>query len=254
MRFCTSELKVAPITQALRRRWPEGNIINAVGIRREESTARALKPVSQINKALTRKDGRQARDWNAIADMKIEQVWLTHRKHEFQEHYAYRVNGNSRVSCSVCVLSSRHDLAASLRDENNHAAYRRAVALKSVSGFSFQPAHWLGEVRPDLFTATEKEALREAQERAGARRLAERRIPSQMRYLKGWPTYQPPLHECETLASARREVAALYGWQEMPYTNAESVSQKYAELLAEKTRRGVSTSAQVTRERQLSLF
>ena len=152
------------------------------------------------------------------------------------------------------VVSSRHDLAASLRDENNHDAYRRAVALESVSGFSFQPAYWLADVRPDLLTGDEREGMRQAKERAAARRLAERQIPSQMRYLKGWPTYQPDLTECEKLASVRREVAALYGWPGLQYADAETVSLRYAELLAEKTRRGISTLALSMNESQLCLF
>jgi tRNA(Ile)-lysidine synthase TilS/MesJ len=54
-------------------------------------------------------------------------------------------------------------------------------------------------------------AIEHADSLPQCQRLAERRIGAGMRYQKGWPTRQPTFEECATLASARREVAALYG-------------------------------------------
>src|SRR5690606_29502965 len=46
MRFCTSELKTHVITAELRRRFPGQLVVNATGIRREESARRARQPIS----------------------------------------------------------------------------------------------------------------------------------------------------------------------------------------------------------------
>ena len=44
-RFCTAELKSAVLARATRKRFPKGDMISAVGIRREESSTRARMPV-----------------------------------------------------------------------------------------------------------------------------------------------------------------------------------------------------------------
>src|SRR3546814_9288489 len=46
MRFCTSELKVAVITSALKKQYPGQDIVNVAGIRRQESPARNRMPIS----------------------------------------------------------------------------------------------------------------------------------------------------------------------------------------------------------------
>jgi 3'-phosphoadenosine 5'-phosphosulfate sulfotransferase (PAPS reductase)/FAD synthetase len=49
-RFCTSEEKTVPICRYLKNAYPGKTILNVVGIRREESKKRALKPISEHNK------------------------------------------------------------------------------------------------------------------------------------------------------------------------------------------------------------
>jgi 3'-phosphoadenosine 5'-phosphosulfate sulfotransferase (PAPS reductase)/FAD synthetase len=232
MRFCTSELKVAPITRELAVRFHGLPIINAVGIRREESAGRAKKPISQPNKRLLRAGGKGGRDWYPILEWPIEDVFAEHVRAGFPLHYAYRVNGNSRVSCSVCVLSSLHDLQASLRDERNHAAYRRVVALEIASGFSFQPARWLSDVRPDLLTEAEREGIERAKAVAVRRRALEAHIPPELRFVKGWPTFVPDPGQCELLADVRLQIGVLAGLP-VRFTSAETVRERYRELFAE---------------------
>lgn len=53
MRFCTSELKTAVISSALRRRFPDKAIVSVSGIRRQESATRARMPVARANTRLT---------------------------------------------------------------------------------------------------------------------------------------------------------------------------------------------------------
>lgn len=236
MRFCTSELKVGPITRELSRRFHGRPIINGVGIRREESEGRAQKPISQPNDNLLRAGGVGGRDWRPIIEWKVEDVWAEHCRYGFQEHYAYRENGNTRVSCSSCVLSSLHDLQASLKDQRNHASYRRIVDLEIASAFSFQPSRWLGDIRPDLLSPEQCEGLERAKEVAPRRREIELRIPREMRYVKGWPTFVPSLEQCGLLAKVRREVSGLTGLS-VNYLTAETVQNRYEELFELKRKR-----------------
>jgi 3'-phosphoadenosine 5'-phosphosulfate sulfotransferase (PAPS reductase)/FAD synthetase len=64
-------------------------------------------------------------------------------------HPAY-VYGNERVSCSLCVLASRNDLAVGAR--HNPELYRTYVQMERESGFTFQHGKPLAEVAPDLLT------------------------------------------------------------------------------------------------------
>ncbi len=236
MRFCTSELKIAPITSELAKRYPGRPIINVIGIRREESTSRALKPISQVNKKLTRPNGTTGIDWHPILDLLVEDVFAVHHQFSFAAHEAYLINGNTRVSCSVCVLSSLHDLHASLRDERNHTAYRRVVALELSSGFSFQPSRWLADVRPDLLTKTARKGLPLVKQRHAERKLIEAEIPSEMLFVKGWPTFVPSMSQCGVLADVRCRIGRLIG-REIEYTTARQVQTRYRELFALRERK-----------------
>jgi 3'-phosphoadenosine 5'-phosphosulfate sulfotransferase (PAPS reductase)/FAD synthetase len=233
LRFCTSELKVAQITRELGRRFRGKPIINVVGIRRAESTARASRPISQPNSRLLRKDGTQGIDWNPILDLSVEDVFLVHDQAGFQSHYAYVNNGNHRVSCSVCVLSSLHDLQASLKDARNYPAYRRAVTLELDSAFSFQPNRWLCEVRPDLLSERQRELIEETKERRVRRKEAEARIPKELKFVQGWPTCLPSPAECELLAEVRCTVATVMGVS-VRFTTGAAVRARYQELLQQK--------------------
>jgi 3'-phosphoadenosine 5'-phosphosulfate sulfotransferase (PAPS reductase)/FAD synthetase len=236
MRFCTGELKEGPITRALAVRYHGLPIINCVGIRGEESPKRASKPISQANKKLLRAGGMGGRNWYPIRDWSVEEVWLEHERSAFAGHYAYRVNGNTRVSCCVCVLSSLHDLQASLRDKRNHAAYRRVVNLEVASAFSFQPSRWLGDVRPELLSLEQIAGLEKAKDVAQGRREVEARIPKAMRFVDGWPTFVPSFDQCALLAEIRAKVGELTGLP-VRYITAAEVSARYEELFAEKQQR-----------------
>lgn len=43
------------------------------------------------------------------------------------------------------------------------------------------------------------------------------------------------LDDAKVLAMVRRHIAQLYGWADMPYTTAESIQLRYAELLRQKS-------------------
>ena len=64
-RFCTAELKSAVIASAMRRRFPTGDVVSAVGIRREESSVRARMPIWRRDERTVRKSG-MGHTWNPI--------------------------------------------------------------------------------------------------------------------------------------------------------------------------------------------
>jgi 3'-phosphoadenosine 5'-phosphosulfate sulfotransferase (PAPS reductase)/FAD synthetase len=245
MRFCTSELKVEVITAELKRRFPGRDILNVVGIRREESTSRAKKPVSSPELKLQR-GANTGRNWNAIIDWKLDDVFSRIAAGGLTLHEAYTVYGASRVSCCFCIMSSAPDLAAAASAPDNHDIYRRMVALEARSTFGFQGSRWLADVAPGLLDAGMRAAVAQAKENSRLRQVAEARIPSHLLYTKGWPTCLPSRDEAELLASVRREVSTLL---KLPATrlSAHDVIERYSELLELKEHRdeaaGVSPGA-----------
>ena len=230
-RFCTSESKVAPITRELKNRYAGKFIINAVGLRREESNERAKKPVSQINaKLIAKKNGTRGVDWFPILEYTIEDVWRSHRRHGFAAHEAYAKFGMARVSCSFCVLASKRDLRNSLRDERNHAALRQIVRLETFSGFSFRQNDWLADHAADLLSPTEKEEVARAKELAAQRRFLESTVEKSLFFVRDFPAFQPTLRQAVNLAQFRQNISQLYGL-ESKYLSGEEVYQRYADLL-----------------------
>ncbi len=65
--------------------------------------------------------------------------------------------GNERLSCSLCVLASRNDLLNGAEHQPDH--YRDLVDLEIASGFSFRQGLWLADLRPDLLTEEQRQAL-----------------------------------------------------------------------------------------------
>lgn len=235
MPFCRGETKVQPITQGATTMFPGQEIVNAVGLRREESDDRAKKPISQPNDNLSRR-GCSGRDYFPILDLLVEQVWLIHRQEGLPGHAAYDERGNERVSCSFCFLASDNDIRAGLRDEHNHRAYIRLCKLEVISGFSYRSSKWLCDEAPELLPEEIRALIPAAKEKAARRRLIEKRIPKELLFenhggRNAWPKFQPSLEQCEIIASVRREIGELYGI-ELKCTTAQEVYDRYAELLA----------------------
>lgn len=234
MRFCTSELKTAIICRELARRFPGQTILSVAGIRREESPNRAkAEPMKRQNK-LTRRIGpteqTEGYDWLPILDWTLDEVRALHIERDFPLHEAYRTN--SRVSCMFCILGSQADLRATTTWEQSHALYREMVDLEIESTFAFQDAGWLGDLAPHLLSEAQQIRLGNAKRKAAARERAEAQIPAHLLYTKGWPTCMPTEAEARLLARVRREVGALLGLP-MLYTDAESVRERYRELMTE---------------------
>jgi Phosphoadenosine phosphosulfate reductase family len=237
LRFCTAEMKLAPIARTLQARFPGQTIVSVVGIRRAESARRAQAPVAKADKRLIN----QARQttgvtWHPILHWTEKQVWAIHDMHGLIRPEPYRVWGLHRLSCSFCILSSLHDLRASARCPHNHAAFRELVALEIESAFSFQPGRWLADAAPHLLDDTQRELVEQAKAKAARRAAAEARIPKAPLYHEGWPTAIPTAAEARLLSEVRHEVAEIMRLP-LQYLAPDAIIARYEELIEEKRRK-----------------
>lgn len=136
-RQCTSDLKRDPIATLVRglcRAKGKTKIVNCMGLRAQESPARAKKETFKISKRFTTA-GRTWFEWLPIHDLSIDQVFETIAAKGQKPHWAYAC-GMSRLSCSFCILASAGDLtrAAQLRPE----LYAKYVALEKKIGHTLQ--------------------------------------------------------------------------------------------------------------------
>ena len=117
-RFCTSDLKTGPIWKAIKADGDNPIVVNCVGIRAEESKARAKKIDKRGTLNLNKKSTngkRDAYDWWPIAHWTIEEVWAEILEAGQWPHEAYGFDGttatdNDRLSCVFCIFGSVKDL------------------------------------------------------------------------------------------------------------------------------------------------
>jgi len=232
MRFCTSELKAAVISSALKKRYPGQHIVNVAGIRREESDNRAKALIAKEDPRLKRK-GLEGYTWNAVIEFNLDQVLGTIASSGLNLHEGYSKYGMSRISCVYCIMSSEADLMASAGCVDNHEVYVELVELEIESTFGFQGNRWLADVAPHLLTPDQRLAVVDAKERALLRQRAEAKIPKHLLYTKGWPTAAISSQDANLLAAVRREVADLLNLK-VGYLTGNDVAYRYDELLLEK--------------------
>lgn len=236
MRFCTSELKTAVICSELNRRYKGKTILNVTGVRRDESNNRKNAPIAKTNTRLTKKDGTIGYDWNAIAEMLTEDVFLAHKSFNFPLHSAYTEAGCSRVSCKFCIMGKWLDLQRASRVPANLPVYIEMCLLELMTAFSFQSSRWLSDVAPDLLPKELQLMRAEAKEKQRRRNEIEAQIPKHLLYTKNFPKCIPNWSEAELLCEVRLAVAELYGWQ-VDCIDPRSLIRRYEELMEEKHRR-----------------
>jgi len=244
MRFCTSELKAAVISSALKKRFPSQNIVNVAGIRREESDNRAKAPVSKEEPRLKRK-GLEGYTWNAIIEFSLDQVLGTIASSGLNLHEGYSKYGMSRISCVYCIMSAEADLMASAGCVDNHEVYIELVELEAASTFAFQGNRWLADVAPHLLPQELRSAIVEAKEKSLLRQRAEAKIPKHLLYTKGWPTAAITIAEATLIANVRREVAALLDLK-IGCTTPDEVAHRYSELVLMKAAKDTAKAKGVT--------
>ncbi|MCL5265161.1 MAG: hypothetical protein M1343_08230 [Chloroflexi bacterium] len=205
-RYCTSHHKSNQIDKAIRSHWPSSTqryctadqkrdqivkqhrqhrlVVAAMGLRAEESPARAKKQAASVcsrttstvlkgllpGEALAKQQSNQhlTIDWLAIHDWKVDDVWdacgtdrdaLEIRRGLYREglklrsldgwpaHPAY-VFGNERLSCAICILASKNDIINGAK--HNPELYREYVAMERESGFTFRHGFALESLGSEL--------------------------------------------------------------------------------------------------------
>ena len=134
-RQCTSDLKRGPIEREIRRHLKAnprfgGLVVNCMGIRAQESPARARKKAFGFN-ARNSVAGREWYDWLPIFDLSEAEVFQTIAEAGQKPHWAYGV-GMSRLSCVFCIMANRQDLRIAAR--HNPDLYREYVLLERRIG------------------------------------------------------------------------------------------------------------------------
>ena len=148
VRWCTSDYKRGPIERELRRHLKAnprfgGRIVSAMGMRAEESPARARKTPWKLSERNSRA-GRTWFDWLPIHDLTEGQVFDVIRDAGQAPHPAYAM-GMSRLSCVFCIMASRADLRTAARLQPQ--LYARYCALERRIGHTLSPS---GVSLPDL--------------------------------------------------------------------------------------------------------
>lgn len=141
VRWCTSDHKRSPVERELRRHLKahprfQGMLINAMGMRAQESAARARQTPWKHSQRNSRA-GRSWFDWLPIFDLREEQVFDVIRDAGQTPHPAYAM-GMSRLSCVFCIMASRADLRTAARLQP--ALYRTYAALERRIGHTLSPS------------------------------------------------------------------------------------------------------------------
>ena len=148
VRWCTSSTKRGPIERELRRLLKAnprfgGRLVNAMGMRAEESPARARKAPWRRNDRMSAA-GREVFDWLPVFELSTDDVFRIIRDAGQSPHPAYGM-GMSRLSCVFCIMASRADLRTAARLQP--ALYARYVALEKRIGHTLSPS---GRSLPEL--------------------------------------------------------------------------------------------------------
>lgn len=250
MRFCTSEMKVDVICRELSRRYPGQTIVNVNGIRREESTARACKPVWKEQPKLTSKTlATLGVDWHPIIEWTLEDVLDLLKAVDFPLHPAYLVWMLTRVSCVFCIMSSRDDLKNAARCPANHDIYRRMVNLELISTFAFQGGNWLADVAPEILAPGQRKVVEAVKAKAGRRQDLEAWIPKDLLYVKGWPVTIPTKSAAVELCRVRRGMSELFEL-DCQFLDPESLIGRYEELWLENWKRSEKKAKAKSRKSQ----
>lgn len=127
-RQCTSDLKRGPIFLLIRhdmKRRGATIAINCMGLRAEESSARAKKQPLSFNKMQSCK-GREVWDWLPLFHYSTSEVFAAIADAGQKPFWAYEKN--QRLSCVFCIMGSRNDLRHGA--EQNPELFKKYVELE----------------------------------------------------------------------------------------------------------------------------
>jgi hypothetical protein len=146
-RYCTSDWKTAvgrAFTEFLceQIRAEQGlsrpvRVLQVMGFRAEESDDRAARRPFSFNFGVTAEASRHVWEWLPIHELTKPQVWADIRESGVPYHPAYD-EGLSRLSCRMCIMGSRADLAIAKRMAPATAAAYEKVEADLNDSFQHQ--------------------------------------------------------------------------------------------------------------------
>lgn len=143
-RYCTSDHKRDQVAKVIREF--KGKILNCMGLRADESPARAKKIPFQVNHRLTTRD-RLVHDWLPIHDWTLDRVWARIKLTGVRHHPAYDL-GMPRLSCVFCIFASKKALM--LAGKHNPELLDEYVQVEKDTGHSFRKDFRIAEVKSSL--------------------------------------------------------------------------------------------------------
>lgn len=115
-RFCTEHLKVKPLQAYFAALPPDRDYVNAIGIRRAESVARASTPEWEWSEPF------DCELWRPLVEWTEQDVIAMHRRHGLRPNPLYLM-GARRVGCWPCIFASKSEIAlVAQRDPDRIAA------------------------------------------------------------------------------------------------------------------------------------
>lgn len=153
-RYCTSDQKRDQVAKLLTQLAAErqGNgpvaILNCMGLRAQESPARAKKVALQADARAT--NGRRAvTTWLPILDWTVGQVWDRIKASGVAHHFAYDL-GMPRLSCCFCVFAPKSALV--LAGKHNPELLDAYVAVEEKIGHTFRQGLTIASIREAIKT------------------------------------------------------------------------------------------------------
>lgn len=152
--FCTSDHKRDQITKVYTGltkaagRKTNLNILECVGLRAQESSARAKRPVFILNtKKSTKSDLRKVYTFHPILDWTAEDVWAEIERSGMPHHKAYDL-GMPRLSCVFCINAPKSALM--IAGQENPELLQEYVDLEARIGHTFKNGSSLADIADAL--------------------------------------------------------------------------------------------------------
>jgi 3'-phosphoadenosine 5'-phosphosulfate sulfotransferase (PAPS reductase)/FAD synthetase len=158
-RYCTSEFKRAPIdkviTRIATRPGHQVKVLNCMGLRAQESSARAKKVAFERDARRTNSK-RLVDVWLPIFSMSTAAVWAYIREHAIEQHEAYAL-GMPRLSCVFCIFAPRNALL--LAGKHNPDLLAEYVAVEKTIGHTFREDQSITEIQEALAAGEQPTAV-----------------------------------------------------------------------------------------------
>lgn len=146
-RFCTSDHKrdqVAKLITKLSKNSSKNlTILNCMGLRAEESPARAKRPAFSVNNRLSNKS-RVVHEWLPILHWLETEVWDSIDSSKVPHHRAYDL-GMPRLSCVFCIFAPKAALV--LAGKHNRELLNEYAEVEANMGHTFRVDTSIAEVK-----------------------------------------------------------------------------------------------------------